>query len=392
MAVTRAGAPVSSGLARRLGPKTSEISELMVTAMLREVPRYAAAPDLYGEAVLQRCRLAVRIFVRIVESGAPPTARDINVVRRIGRTVAMSGEPLEPLLHALRIGARVGWEETLRESRRAPALSPEQMLPLAGRVFEYIDQLSSSMAEAYSEEVGEGARRQAMSETRLFEALTSGEPPADGLTAFTLEPPRVALAVASRADSAAVSAVLGRLRARLGQGVLGQRQGVSVWLLPREPSPALLQDCSAGTAVVFGLSAATDEVSLSRAVDEAAISATIGLEHGGTGEVYPYSRVYPEAALRSDPAALSRFHAAELGRLGEHPEILETLRLYLLSGRSVGATARRVHKHRQTVVYRLRRAEELTGADLSDPEVVFRLEAAVRTMARPGEPSGPAAG
>ena len=390
--MTSAPASVTAGLARRLAPKTTEISELMVTAMLREVPRYASAPDLYGNAVLQRCRLAVRIFVRIVESGEPPATRDINVVRRIGRTVATAGEPLEPLLHALRIGARVGWEETLRESRRPPALSPEQMLPLAGRVFEYIDQLSSSMAEAYSHEVGEGARRQAMSETRLFEALTSGQPPTDGFTALTLEPPRVALAVASHADAAAVSAVLGRLRSRFAQGVLGQRQGIPVWLLSREPSAAMLQDCAAGTPVVFGMSAATDEVSLSRAVDEAAISATIGLEHGGDGEVYAYSRVYPEAALRSDPAALSRFQSAALGRLLGHPEILETLRIFLLSGRSVGSTAAAVHRHRQTVVYRLRRVEELLGCDLSDPEVVFWLEAAVRTLGRPGAPSGPAAG
>ncbi|MGI8608597.1 MAG: PucR family transcriptional regulator [Candidatus Dormibacteria bacterium] len=389
---TGANTPVTSGLARRLAPKTPEISRLMVSAMLREVPRYAASPELYGKAVLQRCRLAVRIFVRIVESGAPPAARDINVVRRIGRTVAIAGEPLEPLLHALRIGARVGWEETLRESRRAPALAPEEMLPLAGRVFEYIDQLSSSMAEAYTEEVQEGARRQAMSETRLFEALTSGQPPTDGLTAFTLEPPRVALAVASGAGAAAVSAVLGRLRARLPQGVLGQRQGLPVWLLPREPSPALLRDCSAGTAAAYGMSAATGEVSLSRAVDEAAIAATIGLEHGGDAQLYLYAEVYPEAALRSDPAALSRFQAVSLGSLRAHPEILETLRLYLLSGRSVGATAKRVHKHRQTVVYRLRRAGELLGCDLSNPEEVFRLEAAVRTLGHPREPSGPAGG
>ena len=390
--MARVPGPDVSDLSRRLSPKTPEISRLMVNEILREVPHYASSPGRYGDAVLQRCRLAVRIFVRIVDTGAPPGPRDINVVRRVGRTVAAAGEPLEPLLHALRIGARVGWEETLRESRREPALPPGEMLPLAGRVFEYIDQLSSSMAEAYSQEVEEGARRQAMSETRLFEALTSGEPPADGLTAFTLEPPTVALAVASRADAAAVSAVLGRLRTRLLQGVLGQRQGVPVWLLPREPSAALLQDCAHGTAVVFGMSAATDEVSLSRAVDEAAISATIGLEHGGDGEVYPYSRVYPEAALRSDPAALSRFQAASLGRLRDHPEILETIRLYLLSGRSVGTTARLVHKHRQTVVYRLRRAEELLGCDLADAEVVFRLEAAVRTMGRPSVPSGRATG
>lgn len=390
--MARTGTPDIADLSRRLAPKTPEISRLMVEAILREVPHYASSPDRYGEAVLQRCRVAVRIFVRIVETGAPPGPRYISVVRRVGRTVAAANEPLEPLLHALRIGARVGWEETLRESRRSPALTPAQMLPLAGRVFEYIDQLSSSMAEAYSQQVEETARRQAMSESRLFEALVAGEAVADGLAALTPEPPRVALAVASRQPAAPVSAVLGRLRARLDQAVLGQRHGLPVWLLPREPSSQLLLDCAAGVQVVYGLSSAGDEVSLSRAVDEAAISATVGLENGAAGGVSRYTLIYPEAAMRSDPTALARFQAATLGRLVEHPELLETLRIHLFGGRSVGETARQIHRHRQTAVYRLRRVAEILGCDLTRPDELFRLEAALRTLPRPDAPSGPTSG
>jgi hypothetical protein len=383
---------VPQGLSARLGPQTAEISALMVAAILREVPHYASSPARYGGAVLQRCRLAVRIFVRIVETGQPPGPRDINVVRRVGRTVAAAGEPLEPLLHALRIGARVGWEETLRESRRPPALSSDEMLPLAGRVFEYIDQLSSSMAEAYSQQVEDTARRQAMSESRLFEALIAGDLAADGLAALAPGAPRVALAIASRQAAAPVSAVLGRLHARLDQGVFGQRHGLPIWLLPREPPSALLDSCASGVEVVYGLSAAGDDVSLRRAVDEAAIAATVGMEHGGEGRIYRFELVYPEAAMRADPAALTRFQAATLGRLVEHPELLETLRVHLAGGRSVGETARRIHRHRQTAVYRLRRAAEILGCDLSRPDELFRLEAALRTLPRHGAPSGPAGG
>jgi hypothetical protein len=389
---TAAPTLVTSGLAQRLFPQTSRISGLMVDAILQEVPRYAASPELYGNAVLQRCRLAVRLFFRIVETGEPPGPRDIRVVRRLGRTVAISGEPLEPLLHALRIGARVGWAETLGESRRPPTVSAQVMLALAGRIFEYIDQLSSSMAEAYSQQVEAAARGQAMSESRVFEALVSGQPATEGLAAMTMEPPRVALALASSEDAAAVSAVLGRLRARLDRGVLGQRHGLPVWLLPREPLAALLLDCAAGTAVVYGISSASEEVSLSRAVEEATVSATIGLEGGAIGQAFVYSSIYPEAALRSDQAGLSRFHAATLGPLRDHPEILETLRFYFLSGRSVGQTAKLIHRHRQTAVYRLRRAGELLGCDLLLPETAFRLEAAIRTLKRPPSPSDQGAG
>ncbi len=361
----------------------------MVDAILREVPRYAASPLRYGTAVLQRCRLAVRLFFRIVETGEPPGSRDIRVVSRLGRSVAISGEPLEPLLHALRIGARVGWEETLVESRRAPAVPPDEMLPLAGRVFEYIDQLSSSMAEAYAQQVAAAARGEAMSEARVFESVVAGQPPTEGLAAMVMEPPRVALALASRDEAAAVAAVLGRLRARLDGAILGQRHGLPVWLLAREPQPALLRDCAAGTAVVYGLSAASEETSLSRAVEESAVAATIGLERGVPGEVFSYSAVYPEAALRSDPAALTRFHTDTLGPLRGHPEILETLRLYFASGRSMGQTAHLIHRHRQTVVYRLRRVEQLLGCDLARPDTAFRLEAALRTL-RPASPGDPA--
>ncbi|GAC1328445.1 MAG: helix-turn-helix domain-containing protein [Candidatus Dormibacteria bacterium] len=376
--------PGVADLSRRLSPKTPQISSLMVDAILREVPHYASSPGRYGDAVLQRCRLAVRIFVRIVDTGVPPGPRDINVVRRVGRTVAAAGEPLEPLLHALRIGARVGWAETLRESRQPPALTADQMLPLAGRVFEYIDQLSSSMAEAYSAQAEEAARRQTMSETRLFETLVSGETVADSTAALAAEPPRVALAVASGLPAARVSAVLGRLRARLGQAVLGQRHGLPVWLLPREPPSNLLRECAGDAEVVFGLSAATTGVSLSRAVEEAALSATVGLANGGAGAVYRYSLIYPEAAMHSDPAALARFQEATLGKLVDHPELLETLRTHVLGGRSIGETARRIHRHRQTAVYRLRRAGEILGCDLSRPEELFRLEAALRTLPSAG--------
>ena len=105
--------------------------------------------------MLQRCRLATRIFLHVLTTGRPPAPRKITVVQNITPNVALQGEPLEPFLHALRIGLRVGWDETLRVS---PAAPPELTLPLARQVFEYIDRLSSRVAEAYALQVEESAR------------------------------------------------------------------------------------------------------------------------------------------------------------------------------------------------------------------------------------------
>jgi len=93
-----------------------------------------------------------------------------------------------------------------------------------------------------------------------------------------------------------------------------------------------------------------------------------------------YVRVYAYAALRSDPVGLARSHEAILAPLANQPLLLDTLRHYFAANRSVSKTAARVHRHRQSVIYRLRRAAELLAVDLDDAEAMFRLEAALRTL------------
>ena len=373
----------------RLRASTPDMARQMETAILAEVPRYAAEPDQYRQAILQRCRLATRLFIRIVETGMPPGDRDIRVVQGIARNVAAAGEPLEPLLHALRIGARVGWDETLKVGL-AGAARPESLLALAGQVFEYIDQLSSRIAEAYARQVEEIARAEAMNESALFEDLISGRVGGDALDALGLESPRAALALLTSGHGAATTqpaaeTTAGRLRTRFPAAVVGQRQGVSIWLLAKEPLAPVLADCAASDDVVFGMSAASDEVPLGRAVEEAVLAGRVAVDldlhrEPAAPRVFDLPRVYAYVAMRSNPEALARSRATLLGGLDDHPSLLETLRAYVETNRSVSATAARVHRHRQSVIYRLRRVSELLEVQLDDAEVMFRLEAAVRAV------------
>jgi hypothetical protein len=365
----------------------------METAILAEVPRYAADPDRYRQAVLQRCRLATRLFVRILQTGRPPAERDIRVVQSIARNIAVQGEPLEPLLHALRIGARVGWDETLKVGLADKAAEPESLLALAGQVFEYIDQLSSRIAEAYARQIEEIARTQAITESALFEDLISGRLGGDQLTAMGLEHPRAALALAVAGDDApaqlAAETTAGRVRTRFPGAVAGQRQGQSVWVMAREPQAALLADCAASGDIVFGVGIASEDVPLGRAVEEAAMAARVASDLGLGGDgprVFNLPRVYAYSAMRSNPEALARSRDTILGRLEKHPALLQTLRAYVETNRSVSATAARVHRHRQSVVYRMRRIAQLLEVDLDDAEAMFRVEAAVRSSPDPNDP------
>ncbi len=68
-----------------------------------------------------------------------------------------------------------------------------------------------------------------------------------------------------------------------------------------------------------------------------------------------------------------------VGRPERQAERLETLRAVLGSA-SMGDAAERLGVHRNTIAYRVRRLEELTGWDLGDPDLRYALETAVRIV------------
>ncbi|MFJ5775200.1 PucR family transcriptional regulator [Streptomyces sp. NPDC093094] len=115
---------------------------------------------------------------------------------------------------------------------------------------------------------------------------------------------------------------------------------------------------------------------------------------------------YPDVALASllsaDLTATRRFVHDELAGLAadtpQADQLRETLRHYLRSERSLVVSAARLHVARNTVTYRVKRAQELMGHDVAArlPEVLAALEAAhalgaaVLGPVRGGQPHGPA--
>ncbi len=83
------------------------------------------------------------------------------------------------------------------------------------------------------------------------------------------------------------------------------------------------------------------------------------------------------------------FHEARLGGLRAYDryhraQLVETLAAYYASGRSLVGTAQLLHKHRNTILYRLRLIEEVAGVDLRDPQVELELQVALRIAAALG--------
>lgn len=87
-----------------------------------------------------------------------------------------------------------------------------------------------------------------------------------------------------------------------------------------------------------------------------------------------------------DRDALDDYLQRWLDRLLSHErqhggQLFYTLTAYLETGGSLAAAADRLHVHVNTVKYRLKRVEQITGTDLSDQDVRFQLRVAV-TVAR----------
>ena len=86
----------------------------------------------------------------------------------------------------------------------------------------------------------------------------------------------------------------------------------------------------------------------------------------------------PERALDGDVAAAAQLLEHVYNPLAESgPALLETVTAFLAAGGSIEATARALYLHPNTVRYRLRRVEELTGLAPSDPRDAYTLRVAI---------------
>ncbi|HEY3059889.1 MAG TPA: helix-turn-helix domain-containing protein [Chloroflexota bacterium] len=134
---------------------------------------------------------------------------------------------------------------------------------------------------------------------------------------------------------------------------------------------------------------------LARALAEARQALDLGQQLFGVEQLVAFSQLgIFTFLLRSHAAdALHAFHAQTLGELAAYDEargaeLLPTLEAYFASRCSPDATAKRLHLHRNSLLYRLRRIEEIGGLRLQDPETRLQLQLALHVrqilpLARP---------
>ena len=375
------------GTAEALRPGLDRTADEVIEAIRTAVPAYARPLEgRFGEGIRTGVIRALEGFVSAAEGRPQRPSRGWDIYFELGRGEVREGRPLEALLSAYRIGARVAWRHAAAGARQA-GLGADALAPLAEAMFAFIDELSARSAEGFAYEqsvvAGEAAgRRRAL--VQLMVARPPSEPaavedaardagwrlPDDARGAGLARRPgrapgrRAAVRLAHRACARRhrVRARARRPRARAPGGAhpLVRRRD-------RRPGPGRPLDGDLAerrrAAAALGLAARGP-----------APGGRPGASRTGT---------CAELALLRDRRLLEDLAASTLAPLdgrtpGARARLLETLRGWIDHQGRVPDVARALHVHPQTVRYRLTQLREAFGPALDDPDGRFALALAVR--------------
>ncbi|WP_336331420.1 PucR family transcriptional regulator [Pseudomonas putida] len=161
------------------------------------------------------------------------------------------------------------------------------------------------------------------------------------------------------------------------------------------PDPSVCESLQAVLGCCLGVSAV---LGTGLRAPEALREARLALAHSSaTRRVVNYANALDEAFwLPSDLEQANRMYRRVIGSLADYDaqsgrQLIRTLRVFLEQNRSWQKSAQVLNVHKQTLIYRVRRIEEITGRSLDDTEGVVALWIALRSMdiAVDVEPSKP---
>jgi hypothetical protein len=369
-------------LLARLSQRRLEIAEDLLASLRREVAAYAAAEGPELAALSAHCRDHVDAFLDVVRSGRVPRGMTANFVVQFAEHGARQGFELEVLLRGYRTNARTLTHWVGEQASAATTEGLRAALAVTRMVMEYTDSVSGILAEAFLHESQRLLAEAGSLQRDLLEDLLTGRATAAGglearVRAAGLEPgTALQLAVLTAGD-------LGRAAEAVGhQFRMSRVRGLRV---ARHDELVVIAPAGAALRQMF-----------IRASEREPLAAGISLPVASLDQI-PRAHMEARRALALAPAGgvlrladLSLFDYLLAGaddtapRLGPDgldqlaAPLRETLLTYAACDLNVGAASRRLHLHPNTVHYRLRRIERLTGRDVRRLVDVIDLVAAVR--------------
>jgi DNA-binding PucR family transcriptional regulator len=388
----------ASDVSGSLTPRTAEMSADIYGLIVREIPQLRGDQrvlTLLEASVGENVATLLHVIQHGIDLGnvhAPSAAEEY------ARRLAQRGVPASALLRAYRIGSARFQEWFLEELGRSTdnaSVVSAAALRIADITAAYIDQVSEELLSAYEAEkegwlrnlgVARGARVQALLRGERVDVVSS-----EAILGYRLR--QYHIGVVCWSDKATSGgAVLGELEQATaeiarqagleGKPIFLPQDESSAWAwFPLGSKDAYPGEWAVGAAsgIRFALGSAGSGVAGFRRSHEQALGAhAVALAAGGSGRpVTSFAEVAP-LALMSGSTGLTRAWVIEtLGALadddGQHAMLRDTLRVFLQENGSFVATAERLTLHKNTVRYRISKAEEGLGHPVSQDRLQVEL-------------------
>ncbi len=308
--------------------------------------------------------------------------------RETGRRRARQGVPLETVLNAYITGARMLWEALVEHSRRIADTQADAdlLIRAAKAVWTNLDVQNGVLIEAYHRESARLQRQDLQRQQAVLDGLLEGRgadpdfarDARDALSLTAEDPVACVVVLGDESPMDALAPAEDRLD-RLGVKAFWHlRGGVYLGLLggPLPDEAGLVEIFGAGLAGGggapgrVGLALCAEGVAGFATAFQLATRAAETLPRHERGVVTVGDRL-PEVLLAGSPQMLPLLLAETLGPLEALPghqsrTLLDTLAALLRHDGSPTHAAADLYCHRNTVIYRQRQIEELTGRRLTD--------------------------
>ncbi|APS22133.1 PucR family transcriptional regulator [Streptomyces sp. Tue 6075] len=402
--------------ARVLVASLPALTDRLVEALYAQEPAYRAAIDSDRAEVWQEVHHSLRhnvgslIQPREFRESAHRTSRWIGEIR------AEQGVPLDAVLHAFRMGGAMVWQDLVDETARRDPDDIRLLVHVAADVWNFVDEHCGVVADAYRQAERRQSWRRENRQRLMVAALLDGTAriadlaeaaemlglPEQGRYAVLAVAGAVAAGGAGAGAGAGCAAASRAGVALHGPGVAARppvelpvgAPGAAVLrhpgpdaefaILPLTGSPGELGELAAALDVPAGTRAGIGSAveGLAALGDARRLAETALRACPASGGTVLLDEHLPDALVVSSPALAGALADRVLGPLdrldpADRDVIVETLTAWLDADGSAQRAGARLYCHRNTVLNRLRRFEQLTGRCLTRPRDAVEVSLAL---------------
>ena len=380
--------PIVAAIGQRLLGRVDAIAVELTGVIRGQEPFYDTGNAVSTEDLLGSVRHNLGYILSRL-AGLPSPG--LQAPRATGRRRAEQGAPLPAILHSYRVAGTFLWMTILNDGL-AHGADPMALLPAASELWSIVDELSGAVTDAYRDAVAERALADAQTRGAMLDVLLHGDP-GEG---SRLWDSAAVLKLPHRGNFAVVAAQVpapgeesiphaeNALRAKGIQSAWRVEIDAHVGVVALTARHGIDELCARLGELARGPAGVSEPYSGLEHTPAAVRQARLARVTATTGgrEVVRFGHVPIGVLLASATEAATGVAQAILGPVLALPSqeaglLLGTLKIWFEEDGATSTAAQRLHVHRNTVRYRLRRVEELTGRSLTRPAGVAELHLAL---------------